>query len=81
MLGKKDKPSLLRRGFKDFLYANALDDKHFSSNAGDATRGRGETKFRINKSERASARFRTKYGVEPGGGIQTTFEDGVRRFE
>ena len=34
--------SLLRRGFKDFLvssYANALDDKHFSSNAGDAIRG------------------------------------------
>ena len=26
----------MNRGFKDFLYANALDDKHFSSNAGDA---------------------------------------------
>ena len=41
--------SLLRRGFKDFLVssnANALDDKHFSSNAGDAMRGRGETKYR-----------------------------------
>ena len=41
--------SLLRTGFKDFLvssYANALDDNHFSSNAGDAIRGRGETKYR-----------------------------------
>ena len=41
--------SLLLRGFRDFLessYANALDDKHFSSNAGDAMRGRGETKYR-----------------------------------
>ena len=49
-------PSLLRRGFKDFLvssYANALDDKHFSSNAGDAIRERGETKYRENKSERS----------------------------
>ena len=33
--------------------ANALDDKHFSSNAGNAMRGRGETKYRINKSERS----------------------------
>ena len=41
--------SFLRRSFKDFLVssnANALDDKHFSSNAGDAMRGRGETKYR-----------------------------------
>ena len=41
--GKSDLISLLHRGFKDFLvssYANALDDKHFSSNAGDAIRGR-----------------------------------------
>ena len=33
--------SLICRGFKDFLassYANALDNKHFSSNAGDAIR-------------------------------------------
>ena len=48
--------SLLRRGFKDFLvpsYANALDDKHFSSNAGDAIRGRGETKCRENESEKS----------------------------
>ena len=56
---------LLRRGFEDFLvssnanaldiscYANALDDKHFSSNAGDAIRGRGETKYRENESERS----------------------------
>ena len=34
-------------------YANALDDKHFSSNAGDAMRGQRETKYRENKSERS----------------------------
>ena len=48
--------SLLRRGFKDFLvcsYANALNDKHFFSNAGDAIRGREETKYRENESERS----------------------------
>ena len=48
--------SLLPIGFEDFLvssYANALDDKHFSSNAGDAMRGRGETKYQENKSERS----------------------------
>ena len=47
--------SLLRRGFKNFLvssYGNTLD-KHFSSNAGDAIRGRGETKYRENESERS----------------------------
>ena len=41
---------------KDFLVSsngNALDDKHFSSNAGDAMCGRGETKYRENKSERS----------------------------
>ena len=31
-------------------YANALDDNHFSSNAGDAMRGRGESEYRENKS-------------------------------
>ena len=44
-------------GFKDFLVssnANALDDKHFSSNASDAMRGRGEKKYRENKSDRSS---------------------------
>ena len=49
-------PLSLRRGFKDFLvssYANALDDKHFSSNAGDAIRGLAETKYRENESERS----------------------------
>ena len=30
--------------------ANALDNKHFSSNAGDAMRGQGETKYRKNKA-------------------------------
>ena len=37
---------------KDFLvssYANALDDKHFFNNAGDAIRGRCETKYRENE--------------------------------
>ena len=34
-------------------YANALDDKHFSSNAGDAMHGRVETEYRKNKSERS----------------------------
>ena len=46
----------LLRGPKDLLvssYANALDDKHFSSNAGDAMRGRREAKYRENKSERS----------------------------
>ena len=40
--------SLLRRGFKDFLVssnANALDDKHFSSNAGDPMRGPGDNEI------------------------------------
>ena len=40
--------SLLRRGFKDCLVssnANALDDKHFSSNAGDPMRGRGDNEI------------------------------------
>ena len=36
---------------KALTNANALDDKHFSSNAGDDMRGRGETKYRKNKSE------------------------------
>ena len=47
--------SLLLRGFRDFLessYANALDDKHFSSNAGDAICGRGETKYREERGTR-----------------------------
>ena len=35
------------------LAINALDDKHFSSNAGDAMRGRGETKYRGKRSERS----------------------------
>ena len=42
--------------FKDFLVssnANELDDKHFSSNTGDAIHGRGETKYRENESERS----------------------------
>ena len=30
-----------------------LDDKHSSKNAGDAMRGRGETKYSENKSERS----------------------------
>ena len=41
---------------KDFLVpsnGNALDDNHFSSNAGVAMRGQGETKYRENKSERS----------------------------
>ena len=56
--------SLLRRGFEDFLvssYANALDDKHFSSNAGDTMRGRGETKYQENKSERSLCQI--SYGI------------------
>ena len=38
----------------DCCYANAFDDKQFSSNAGDAMRRRGETKYVYgkNKSER-----------------------------
>ena len=47
--------SLLRRGFTDFLvssYTNALDDKHFSSNAGDAMHRQGEMKYHKNKSKR-----------------------------
>ena len=47
--------SLLHRGFKDFLvssYANALDNKHFSSNAGDAMKAKM-------KAREASARFFT----------------------
>ena len=39
--------------FLVFSYANALDDKHFSSNAGDAMRGRGGTKYRENESGRS----------------------------
>ena len=50
-VGEYEEFSLLRKSFKD--YANALDDKHFSSNAGDAIRGRGETKYRKNESERS----------------------------
>ena len=38
-------------------YANALDDKHFSSSAGDAMRGRGKTKHRKNKSEKSLCRI------------------------
>ena len=38
-------------------YPNALDDKHFSSNAGDAMRGRGKTKYHKNKSEKSLCRI------------------------
>ena len=43
-------------GFKDFLEssdANTLDNKHFSSNAGDAICRRCETKYHKNESERS----------------------------
>ena len=40
--------AVVELGLKDFLvcsYANALDDKHFFSNAGNAIRGRDETRL------------------------------------
>ena len=51
----------LRKGFiKDFLvssYANALDDKHFSSNASDAIRGEAKRNTAKMKAREASTRF------------------------
>ena len=54
--------------FPRFRTMQTLDDKNFSSNAGDALRGRGETKYHDNRSERSLCQISHDPSVKTGQG-------------